>query len=351
LDGSSQGDVYYQQDGNKFIVQFDNWPKYNTSSGNTFQVVLYSSGKVLVYYENMTATLTSCTVGIENASGTDGLQVAYNSSYVANGKALKFAAEPDWLASNNIAGRIYNANTVGLEMTFSSEDYPLGNYSMDVVISSNDPITPSVTVPVTMEIVPIPVELTSFTAAAQNQSVALVWNTATETNNRGFDIERKLETDNEWSKIGFMEGKINSTERSVYNFEDSYESISYKGVAQYRLKQIDLDGSINYSNLAAVEVDFTPTEYTLEQNYPNPFNPATTIKYTLPYQSSVKLSVYNMLGEVITELVNEVQETGYYEVQWDASNLSSGMYIYTLEAQSLTDQNDYRSLKKMLLVK
>ena len=148
-----------------------------------------------------------------------------------------------------------------------------------------------------------------------------------------------------------MEGKINSTERSVYNFEDSYESISYKGVAQYRLKQIDLDGSINYSNLAAVEVDFTPTEYTLEQNYPNPFNPATTIKYTLPYQSSVKLSVYNMLGEVITELVNEVQETGYYEVQWDASNLSSGMYIYTLEAQSLTDQNDYRSLKKMLLVK
>jgi type IX secretion system substrate protein/nidogen-like len=351
LDGSSQGDVYYQQDGDKFIIQFDNWPKYNTSSGLTFQVVLYSSGKILVYYENMTATLSSCTVGIENGTGTDALQVVYNATYVKNGLALQFAAEPDWLSADGISGRLYNANTVGLELTFSSEDYPLGNYSMDVVISSNDPVTPSVTVPVTMEIVPIPVELTSFNANTFSKVVELVWNTATETNNQGFDIERKLDNDSDWKKIGFQEGKINSSERSVYNFEDSFESIAYKGKAMYRLRQIDLDGSVNYSKNIEVDVDFTPSVYALEQNYPNPFNPATTIKYTLPTQSSVKLSVYNMLGEVVTELVDQVQETGYYEIQWDASNLSSGMYIYTLEAQSVEDQNDFRSLKKMLLVK
>ncbi len=351
LDGSSQGDVYYQQDGDKFIIQFDNWPKYNTSSGLTFQVVLYASGKILVYYENMTATLNSCTVGIENGTGTDALQVSYNATYVKNGLALKFAAEPDWLSADGISGRLYNANTVGLELTFSSEDYPLGNYSMDVVISSNDPVTPSVTVPVTMEIVPIPVELTSFNANTFSKVVELVWNTATETNNQGFDIERKLDNDSDWKKIGFQEGKINSSERSVYNFEDSFESIAYKGKAMYRLRQIDLDGSVNYSKNIEVDVDFTPSVYALEQNYPNPFNPATTIKYTLPTQSSVKLSVYNMLGEVVTELVDQVQETGYYEIQWDASNLSSGMYIYTLEAQSVEDQNDFRSLKKMLLVK
>jgi len=351
LDGRNQGEVYYQQDGDKFIIQYDNWPGFSSSAGKTFQVVLHSSGKIVIYYENMTGTLSSCTVGIENATGTDGLQVVRNATYVKNGLALQFAAEPDWLAPSNISGRIYNANTVGLEMTFSSEDYPLGDYSMDVVIASNDPVTWFVTVPVTMEIVPIPVELTSFKASTFNNAVELVWNTATETNNQGFDVERKLDNESQWNKIGFMEGKINSSERSVYNFKDSFENIAYKGKAQYRLKQIDLDGTIDYSNQIAVEVDFTPAEYSLEQNYPNPFNPATTIKYTLPNHSSVKLSIYNTLGEIVTELVNEVQETGYYEIQWDASNLSSGMYIYTLEAQSIEDQNDFRSLKKMLLVK
>jgi hypothetical protein len=351
LDGSTQGNVYYQQDENKFTVQFDNWPMYNTSSGLTFQVVFYSTGRIIVYYQTMTGTLNSCTVGIENETGTDGLQVVNNAAYVKNGLALQFMAEPDWLSSNQILGRLYNANTVGLEMTFSSEDYPLGNYSMDVLISSNDPVTPSVTVPVTMQIIPVPVELTTFNATTFNNVVELVWNTATETNNQGFDIERKLDNDFEWKKIGFREGKINSSERSIYNFEDSFESISYKGKAAYRLRQIDLDGSVNYSKNIEVEVDFTPSVYALDQNYPNPFNPSTTIKYSLPKQSSVTLSIYNMLGEVVSELVNQVQETGYYEIQWDASNLSSGMYIYTLEAQSVEDQNDFRSLKKMLLVK
>ena len=111
----------------------------------------------------MNATLTSATVGIENSTGTDGLQIAYNAAYVSNGLAVKISADPDWLTNNISAGTIYNGNFVDVVLTFSSEDYPLGTYTMDVVINSNDPLNSTITIPVSMEIANV-FELTSFTA-------------------------------------------------------------------------------------------------------------------------------------------------------------------------------------------
>jgi hypothetical protein len=153
-------------------------------------------GKIVVYYNNMNATLNSATVGIENAAGNDGLQVAYNANYVANNLALEFASEPDWLSNNVNSGTLFNGNSVDVELTFHAEDYPVGNYAMDLVVASNDPVSSTVTVPVTMEISIIPVELTSFVANNDRNNVTLNWSTATETNNNGFQVERKLK----WSK-------------------------------------------------------------------------------------------------------------------------------------------------------
>jgi hypothetical protein len=351
LDGRSQGTVHYLQDGNKFIVQFTNWQKYSGTGSLTFQIVLYSSGRILFYYNNMNATLTSSTVGIENANGSDGLQIAYNASYIANGLAVKIQAEPDWLAPNHLAGMLYNGNTALIELSFSDDDYPTGDYSMELIISSNDPVNPQITIPVTMEIAEIPVELTSFKADLMDNIVGLYWQTATETNNSGFEVERKFGTENSWNKLGFKEGRGNSTETTSYHFEDSFEGNAYRGSVSYRLKQIDLDGSVNYSDVIQVDVDFTPKSYSLEQNYPNPFNPSTTIKYSLPNESNVKLTVYTALGEVAIELVNSVQETGFYQVQFDASALASGLYIYTLEAEAIDGSNNFRNSMKMLLIK
>jgi hypothetical protein len=202
----------------------------------------------------------------------------------------------------------------------------------------------------------VPVELTSFTASVlQNEkAVQLNWTTATETNNSGFEIQKKeLEVssqESEWEAIGFVPGFGTTTEPKSYSFTD--EAVT-TGVYKYRLKQIDFDGSFTYSNEIEVEVDFTPTEFVLYQNYQNPFNPTTTIKFEIPNVEThrdaslqmVILKVYDLLGNEVATLVNEEKQPGVYEVEFDASSLASGLYLYKLQAGTFVQT------KKMILMK
>jgi hypothetical protein len=191
----------------------------------------------------------------------------------------------------------------------------------------------------------IPVELTSFTAAVVGNSVQLNWSTASETNNMGFDVERSI-ISNEvrnliWEKIGFIDGKGTTTEIQNYSFTDQNVD---SGTYAYRLKQIDFDGTVNYSN--AVEVDLNGiTSFSLEQNYPNPFNPSTKISWQLPIASHQVLKVFDVLGNEVATLVDEYKPAGSYEVDFDAGFLSSGVYMYKLQA------GDFVSVKKMLFAK
>ncbi len=198
----------------------------------------------------------------------------------------------------------------------------------------------------------IPVELTSFSASIVDNAVRLNWSTASELNNNGFEIQRKVNSsqssvsNSEYEEIGFVDGKGTTTEIQHYSFNDNNLET---GVYSYRLKQIDFDGSFNYSN--TIEVDLNGlTSFTLEQNYPNPFNPSTKIKYTIPSVGTslvnfVQLKVFDVLGNEVATLVNELMPAGVYEVTFNASELSSGVYIYKLQA------GDYISARKMLLTK
>ncbi len=94
-----------------------------------------------------------------------------------------------------------------------------------------------------------------------------------------------------------------------------------------------------------------PKEFSLSQNYPNPFNPSTTIRYALPSESKVKLSVYNLLGQLVTTLVNNVEQTGYHEVVFNALNLASGVYFYTIDVKSTDGKQNFQSAKKLILMK
>lgn len=195
----------------------------------------------------------------------------------------------------------------------------------------------------------IPVEMTSFTASVNKNSVTLNWSTATELNNMGFDIERK--SDGNWSKIGFVQGKGTTSEKSIYSFTD--ENLEF-GKFTYRLKQVDFDGSFSYSTIVEVEIG-VPVNFSLEQNYPNPFNPSTIIKYSLPVESKVKLSIFNMLGEEVAQLVNETLSAGYHQLEWDGTNnfgqkVSSGIYFYRIETESPNIQK-FIDVKKMMLIK
>ena len=186
----------------------------------------------------------------------------------------------------------------------------------------------------------VPVELTSFTAASNGADVQLNWRTATETNNQGFQVER-MTVGGIYENVGYVAGFGTTTEPKAYSFVDSkLESGNYT----YRLKQLDFDGTCTYSEEVNIEVEL-PLEYSLDQNYPNPFNPSTTIKYSIPEDGFVKLAVYNMLGEEVAAIVNTTQKAGRYEVNFNASNLSSGVYVYRIEAANFT------ASKKLMLMK
>ena len=179
---------------------------------------------------------------------------------------------------------------------------------------------------------PVPVELTSFSADYNNNSVELHWSTSTETNNRGFSIERKT-SNSDWADIGFVSGRGTTTETNFYNFiDDAVSSNKY----YYRLKQIDFDGSFEYSKI--VEVDVNPVaEFSLSQNYPNPFNPSTTIEFNIPRQGLVNISVYNLLGEKVVTLVNDFMESGKHKIQFNASELASGIYMVKMSSGNFSD--------------
>jgi hypothetical protein len=187
----------------------------------------------------------------------------------------------------------------------------------------------------------LPVELVSFSAVSENNVVDLRWITSTETNNMGFEVERKS-GNNEFEKIGFVNGKGTTTQLNSYVYSDV---VNAAGNYTYRLKQVDFDGTFEYSNLVEVDVIIVPGEYSLTQNYPNPFNPSTSIIYNIAEAGLVNLSVYNMLGEKVAELVNEIQDAGVKTVNFNASNLASGTYIYKLNI------NGNSIAKKMTLMK
>ncbi|MBK6912330.1 MAG: T9SS type A sorting domain-containing protein [Ignavibacteriales bacterium] len=191
----------------------------------------------------------------------------------------------------------------------------------------------------------IPVELSSFEVNLDDKNVQLFWQTATETNNSGFVVEKSqmsnVKAQMDWNVIAFVPGFGTTTEPKSYSFID--ENLS-AGKYQYRLKQIDFDGSYDYSYAIEVEIT-TPTEFSLEQNYPNPFNPTTTISFSLPETGYTSLKVYDILGNEVANLVNEVKDAGIYKVQFDGSNLSSGVYVYQLQT------GDYIATKKIQMIK
>ncbi|NNG26252.1 MAG: T9SS type A sorting domain-containing protein [Ignavibacteriaceae bacterium] len=192
---------------------------------------------------------------------------------------------------------------------------------------------------VTLDVV-VPVELTSFTANSNGNDVNLNWTTASEINNQGFEIHRKMQN-GEFRGVGFIDGNGTTTEIQNYSFTD--ENLS-PGNYSYRLKQVDFDGTSELSDVIDVEVS-APIDYSLSQNYPNPFNPSTRISYSIPTDGYVTLKVYDVLGNEVASLVDEQKQSGKFDVNFNASALSSGVYYYQIKA------GEFTSTKKLVLMK
>ncbi len=188
---------------------------------------------------------------------------------------------------------------------------------------------------------PVPVELSNFDAYFQSDKVILRWRTCTETDNFGFEAQRRTAMEDNFTKIGFIEGKGTTITINDYVYEDLDV---YQGIYYYRLKQIDFDGSYEYSKIIEVQIE-SLKGFSLKQNYPNPFNPTTTISFELPEKSNIKLAIYNIIGKEIEVITTGEYEPGYHDILFDANNFSSGLYFYRLEA------DEFVEVRKLMVLK
>jgi hypothetical protein len=207
--------------------------------------------------------------------------------------------------------------------------------------TTNTDITTAPTHTISIANDPLPVELASFTATTNRNNVSLAWSTSKETNNQGFDIERSVVGSNTWAKVGSVAGSGTTTETKSYSFTERVTTGNYN----YRLKQIDFNGNFEYFDLSSEVNVGVPSEFAISQNYPNPFNPSTKIDYDIATDGNVAIVLYDMSGREVAKLVNEFKTAGYYTVNFNASNLSSGMYFYRINA------SNFAQTKKMVLVK
>lgn len=196
----------------------------------------------------------------------------------------------------------------------------------------------------------IPVELMSFSSSVNGNDIKLNWSTASEINNKGFEVERLQNYKNtkvqDWIKIGFVEGYGTTTEVISYVY---YDNNLDPGFYQYRIKQIDFNGTFKYYVLAETIEIRLPDKFALAQNYPNPFNPTTVIRWETPVGGWQTLKIYDLLGREIAKLVDEYKTAGTYEVELNANEFSSGVYFYQLSATS--SEEVFVETKKMNLLK
>jgi len=189
---------------------------------------------------------------------------------------------------------------------------------------------------------PLPVNLLYFTSNTTGRNVKLKWATSWELNNRGFEVERKSHAQSNWQLIGFVDGRGNSNTEAVYEFNDP---LLCTGSYNYRLKQIDYSGNAEYFILSLVVVIGKPLDFVLGQNYPNPSNPKARIDYELPFDTELLISVYDIGGREVKKLFDGFSIAGYYAVEFDGTDLASGIYFYRIQTPN------YSKTLKLILIK
>ena len=322
----------------------------NVGTGsNNFGGIGVNIGSGLDNLGNVSITRISGTSGTVSANGNEGINrrwVISSASPPSSGRTISFS----WVSSDDngvILTEAWAFRSTDNGVTWNPEGLVQDVSSTRTITV----ITNSFSIwTVADESGPLPVELYSFTASQKGNDVILNWTTKTEVNNYGFEIEKavgskELEVGS-WSKIGFVKGNGNSNSPKKYSFVDNKLTF---GKYSYRLKQIDTDGGFEYSKVVEVNISVTDN-FRLEQNYPNPFNPKTIIKYSIPFESNVTIKLHNILGETIQSLLNKFIQPGKYQLEFVADNLSSGIYIYSIEITG-TNREVLQLYRKMILNK
>jgi hypothetical protein len=329
----------------------------NLSANNTL-----GSATIDVYYT--AADIAPIFISGINVQGTYNTTIATNYTrsltYVAGGPYVRLSVNGSNINSN------FDGTPAGLDLTSSYQtlatinftilnstaltNLTIGTGSLTIGLFSTHNnedfsgliIPQTMSAPVNIVNAPLPVELSTFTAKFRDKDkVDLNWVTKTEVQNYGFYVERSI-NEGEWNSLTFIEGHGNSNSPKEYSYSDK-DLFAGGSKFQYRLKQVDTDGQFEYSDV--VEVEIMPTKFELSQNYPNPFNPSTTIQFSLPKETKLKINIFNMIGQLVRTLADGNYDAGYHKVTLNAADLPSGAYVYRIESP------DFVQVKKMVLIK
>jgi len=312
---------------------FDHWDGAVTDPTNWESSVVLDSNKVIT--ANFVRKTFTLNLGVNNT----------NYGYTL----IRFSESDPWVTAENSYTLDYGTSVYLMAAPQDNEKHEFSAWTgdqgstditLDFVVDQNMDLTANFS-----EVKPV--EFSAFSVSNQPGTMAnavlLKWETATETNNLGFEIERAYESAPEqYETIGFLDGAGTTSEPQTYSYTDNDANAA--GLYYYRLKQIDTDGTYAYSDTREFTVEM-PTEYSLKQNYPNPFNPSTEIVFQLIKETHVTITVYDILGREVTTLVDTELQAGTHRLNFDATTLSAGVYVYSMQAES------YTAMKKMTLIK
>jgi hypothetical protein len=267
-------------------------------------------------------------------------------------------------------GYAYTADTsFGSGSQIGSENYVVGNTdSSSITVAGlnseniyyfkvfdyNNVDDPSYLFPaLTSSEVALPITLQSFLAEAQNGSVLLKWITASETENLGYILEKNTDEEQDWERVmdymsdTTLAGHGTTTQSNTYEYSD--KNVRPGCTYQYRLADVDYHNTITWHDAVEItmdgEVNLIPEEFGLQTAYPNPFNPTLTIRYGLTEEAQTIVKILNLKGQTIATLSDKHQKAGLYELQWQAGNNASGVYLVEVVSGEKTD------LMKVLLTK
>ena len=335
--------------------QYEVWVKSSDGTSRMGSILVYNNYNVLAFgvsvASNSGALVTKnsaafgATYGQNPTNDNTASRFAYSWTYLGGaGSGVVIPSTGDGVLAFTVQINIINATQhAGLtceQSLMDGEQYKDDEITPWPVVDASDFIDP-----------PLPIQLSGFTGTPlSNGHVRLDWTTLSEINNYGFEVQRKRLEEGNYNTLpnSFVPGHGTTNEPHTYTFTDSSATISRWN---YRLKLMDLDGTVHYTDpitvnvLTAVSESPTPTEFALNQNYPNPFNPSTMVRYDVPHATHVTLEVYTMIGQRVATLVDETESAGTYGVEWNAAGMASGVYLYRLQAGSFVQ------VKKMAVIK
>lgn len=372
IGGAASSDATQREVGVKFrssvqgVITAIRFYKTAESGTGTFPVRLYdlTTGDLVNGFSTGSITITNEGVsGWQQATLNAAVPILPNRTYVATYVAQngRYAESPSDLniAETNGPLTALADNTDGpngIYKTGSGSGVPTEsdnngtNYWVDVVFTATNQIrlteivdnygntcfanNPNIQ---TLDLQPVnclllPVTFQEFSLSVRNNDINLFWSTASESNNKGFQIQRSLDGNN-WINIGFVNGAGNSQTLKKYQYPDRGLK---DGRYFYRLKQFDLNGDFKFSKVISASIT-NKLSYVLGQNYPNPARQNTTISYSVPVKSPVEMALYDMQGRQVKMLVNEIKESGTYTIDLDTRKLSKGVYHYKMKSGNYSD--------------